>query len=101
MHEHSLAAYRHEAKRISLRAVAVYLYVKRFGRSTDREVMKGMGFTDPNKVRPRITELIEAKLLVEVGEKRDPETKKTVRIVDLAERAAAGAQLALDLPAEV
>lgn len=86
MHANSIAAYRQEAKRISIRAAAVYSWIREHGRATDREVMAGMGFTDPNKVRPRITELVEARLLLEVGEKVDPETRKTVRIVDLASR---------------
>lgn len=42
-----------------------------------------MGFPEPNAVRPRITELIAAGFLQEVGEKRCPVTRKTVRVVDV------------------
>lgn len=87
MHANSLAAYRAEAKRISLRAAAVLIWLREHGRATDREVMRGMGFSDPNKVRPRITELVDAGLLEEVDTKIDPETRKRVRIVAPARRA--------------
>lgn len=50
---------------------------------TDREVMVACGFTDPNAVRPRITELIEAGILVETASTECPVTHKTVRLVAL------------------
>lgn len=50
---------------------------------TDREVMIACGFTDPNAVRPRITELLEAEILVEAGTTECPVTHKTVRLVTL------------------
>jgi hypothetical protein len=45
--------------------------------------MQGMGFGEPNQVRPRITELIEAGKLMEVCSRRDTATGKTVRVVDI------------------
>lgn len=48
---------------------------------TDREVAILLGRSDMNAVRPRITELIRASLLVESGVKRCPVTKKAVRLV--------------------
>lgn len=83
MHRHSLDAYLAEKLRLSERARTIYLWVLEHGRATDREIMRGLGFTDPNKVRPRVTELVDACLLAEVAERRDPETGKTVRVVDL------------------
>lgn len=83
MHPNSLAAYRSEVRRISLRAATVYAWIREHGRSTDREVMKGLGYHDPNKVRPRITELVDAGMLAEVDEKIDPETRKRVRVVEV------------------
>lgn len=50
---------------------------------TDREIMRYLGFSDPNAVRPRITELIAKKELREVGSKLDRSTMRTVRIVNL------------------
>jgi hypothetical protein len=45
--------------------------------------MQGMGFSDMNSVRPRITELIEKAKLMEVGSIVCPVTKKRVRRVDI------------------
>ena len=58
------------------------------GPMTDREVMVRAGFTDPNAVRPRITELVDAKIAMECKESVTcPVTKKTVRLVKLVPRA--------------
>lgn len=83
LHDNSLAAYRAEEAKLSRRAQAVLVWITEHGPHTDREVMRGMGFTDPNAVRPRITELIEAGKLMEVGDLRCPVTGKTVRRVDI------------------
>ena len=50
---------------------------------TDREAMIAARATDPNFVRPRITELIDAGILDEVGSRVCPVTGKTVRLVKL------------------
>lgn len=84
IHEHSRAAYHAELPRLSRRASAIIAWLEIHPRKTDREVMLGMGFTDMNSVRPRITEAIDMGKLVEVDEKRCPVTGKTVRIVDLS-----------------
>jgi len=49
---------------------------------TDREVAEALLFDDMNAVRPRITELVQAGSLVEVGSKQDTETGRTVRLVE-------------------
>lgn len=84
IHEHSVAAYHEELPRLSRRALAILDWVELHGKATDRDVMQGMGFTDMNCVRPRITEAVDLGALVEVGEKRCPVTRKSVRIVDLS-----------------
>lgn len=84
VHPHSAIAYREESQRLSRRAQRVIDWLELHPRQTDREVMVGLGFTDMNAVRPRITEAVMAGRLVEVGEKRCPVTGKTVRIVDLS-----------------
>ena len=84
MHQNSLAAFRSEEPRLSKRAAAILDWITEAGPRTDRQVMQGMGFTDMNSVRPRITEAIDLGTLVEVGEKVCPVTHKTVRIVDLS-----------------
>lgn len=67
--------------RLAGRAAAVLTWIKANGPATDREVMRGLGFTDMNAVRPRISELIDARLLVECGEKRCAQTRQVVRLV--------------------
>jgi len=83
MHDNSLATYREEESKLSTRAQAVLSWITEHGPHTDREVMKGMGFSDPNSVRPRITELIERGKLMEVCSRRDTATGKSVRVVDI------------------
>lgn len=84
IHEHSRAAYHAELPRLSRRAAAIIAWLEIHPCKTDREVMLGMGFTDMNSVRPRITEAIDMGALAEVGEKVCQMTRKTVRIVDLS-----------------
>ena len=55
--------------------------LKEAGPMTDREVMTALSFSEPNAVRPRITEMVRRGDLVEVGSKVCPVTHKTVRIV--------------------
>ncbi len=82
MHEHSIESYRLAIAALSERATLIRNWVERHGPATDREVMTGLGFTDPNKVRPRITELVDAKLFIEIGKRH--ENGRPVRVVDLA-----------------
>jgi predicted HTH transcriptional regulator len=84
IHANSIAAYRSEQPRISRRAQQIIAWLEIHPRKTDREIMQGMGFSDMNSVRPRVTELVDSGRLVEVGEKVCPVTRKTVRIVDLS-----------------
>lgn len=83
MHRHSLDAYLAEKLRLSERARTIYLWVLEHGRATDREIMHGLRFSDPNCIRPRVTELVDQKLLREVARRYDPDTRKTVRVVDI------------------
>lgn len=79
-HPNSSAALRSErdSGRIGKRAAEIVaVYGERV--LIDREVMAALGFTDPNKVRPRITELVLAGVLDECGWRIDPETGKKVR----------------------
>jgi DNA-binding Lrp family transcriptional regulator len=84
IHDHSRKAYHEEGAKLSKRARQVLDYLELHPRSTDREIMRGLGFVEPNSVRPRVTELIDAGALVEVAAKQCPYTLKTVRIVDLS-----------------
>ena len=82
MHANSVKAYAEGRAVLNERSRAV-LSIYRLTRRqmTDRECMCIMHFTDPNAVRPRITELIDAGLLVECGKTKDAITGKTVRLV--------------------
>lgn len=95
MHRHSLDAY--VAGRVDLfpaRSRAILSTIEAAGvPMTDRGIMLALKFTDPNRVRPRVTELVGAGVLREVGEQRDPETGRPVRLVDLAVRG--GSQIPL------
>jgi predicted HTH transcriptional regulator len=83
MHEHSLEAYRSERHELSARSQSVFDWLKQHGPATDRQVMFGLGFREPNSVRPRITELIDSGLVREVGSTKDQFSGKTVRRVDV------------------
>lgn len=84
IHQHSRDAYHSEQPRLSARARRVLDWIELHPKVTDREVMRGLGFSDMNAVRPRITELVNAGALVEVGERTCHVTRKTVRVVDLS-----------------
>lgn len=83
MHDNSIATYREEESKLSARAGAILAWLYVHGPHTDRGVMEGMGFTEPNQVRPRITELIESGKLMEVCTVICPKTRKPVRKVDI------------------
>ena len=84
VHPHSREAYHAELPKLSRRAQRIIAWIEAHPKVTDREVMLGLGYSDMNSVRPRITEAVDAGALVEVGEKRCQVTGKTVRIVDLS-----------------
>lgn len=81
MHENSLVAFEDTVDLRGDRLESVYLMLQDRGAMTDRQVMEAMGFTDPNAVRPRITELKDRFWVIEVGRVKDPITGKTVRQV--------------------
>ena len=71
MHVNSLEAYDACRAELDGRAALVLDWIEQHGDATDREVMHGLGFTDPNKVRPRITELVERGMLEESTKVRE------------------------------
>ena len=83
LHGHSLAAREEREDVLTGRKAAVLAWLRTYGPATDREVRDGvMGeAADMNSVRPRITDLIAAGLVVEVGEKVDTVTGLKVRVV--------------------
>ncbi len=87
IHQNSLSAHAEErdAGRLSKRATEIINAFKADLEElwTDRQVMRHLGFMEPNAVRPRITELIKCGKLEECGSMRDPQTGKRVRVVRL------------------
>ncbi len=84
MHENSLRVYRESVDKLKGRALMVFAYVTAHGPVTDRDIMTGLSYTDPNMVRPRVSELVKQGLLRECGNVKDPVTRKMVRTVDIA-----------------
>jgi len=85
MHFNSKKALYEERSRLSERESQIYemLRVTPNDSRTDRQIMVRLGFSEPNQVRPRITELINKGLLMECGQTTCLETRKTVRLVKL------------------
>jgi len=55
---------------------------------TDYEMAKELGYSDPNKIRPRRNELVKKGYIKAVGKRQDNHTKKTAIIWDLARKEA-------------
>lgn len=81
MHTNSLAAYQEESATLSRRAKEILTFLERHGPATDRQTKVFLGYPDMNCVRPRITELIDANLVHEIGSTIDATTEKKVRVV--------------------
>lgn len=81
MHKNSIEAYSHgnESGELSKRATLVLGKIRQLGVCTDKEVMRALGFSDPNAVRPRITEMLKSGVLEEVGDVTDPDTNRPAR----------------------
>ena len=83
MHEHSIASFRQDIKKFGQRNKTISLWLLSNKIGTDREIMLGCGFREPNQVRPRITELIKQGYVYQIGKKYDPITDRMVRLVAL------------------
>jgi hypothetical protein len=76
----SLQAYREEQPRMGERQKLVLWFIRKFPRRTDRELTKLIGFTDPNQVRPRRKELLDAGLIYEAGRRPCTVSGKTALV---------------------
>ncbi len=90
MHQNSLAAYADNIAKMSDRETEIFEYLKLVSEpKTDREIMAGLGYNEPNAVRPRITTMLKPKDeggrgVLEEGEPIVcPITNKTVRTVQI------------------
>jgi len=87
IHNNTINSYIEELPRTSRRARHILdFFLETGGTYTDRQVMQELGYSEMNQVRPRITELVKAKLLKEVGSTKCKTTNKTVRILNSLEK---------------
>lgn len=83
VHANSRQAHLEALGMISRRERMVLDWVREHGKATDRQIVVGLGFTDMNACRPRVTELVQVGALREVGSVICPVTGKRVRLVDV------------------
>jgi hypothetical protein len=82
IHHNSLEAFDTIEDERGERAELIYRLLIQGGRElTDRQIMTELGFGEPNAVRPRISELVGNRWLVECGTTECPVTGKHVRRV--------------------
>ena len=82
-HENSLAARVDHQQAFTGRRLEVLTWLKKHGPATDREIVAGLFFdgADMNLVRPRVTELLDARAVAEVEQVCDAVTGMMVRRV--------------------
>lgn len=80
-HQNSASALKACADTLSKRQKAIFYHLFYSGPQTDRDVKEKLGYTDMNQVRPRISELIREKLVIEFSTTVCPVTGQTVRVV--------------------
>lgn len=68
MRQTSIESY-HSIRCLGQQQKLVLWYIRNFPDHTDRELTKLIGYADPNKVRPRRKELLDAGLIRESGVK--------------------------------
>ena len=85
MHYNSLMSYYGGESEFTKRALLIIQWMCNHpGDHTIREVKDGLGFSDMNSVRPRVTELVKKGVIVESGDVRCELTGK--RVVKIALR---------------
>ena len=86
IHPNSIEAARKIDDKLSRQARIIEVYRSAGRPLTDRQVKEALGLSEMNQVRPRITELVQAGRLREVGKYKDEYTRTSVRLVALAAR---------------
>lgn len=92
VHINSRKAYNESVDKLNKRARRIFAFMQGKPPMTDRQIMTGMCFCEPNAVRPRITEMIKAGLMREACSTKCDITKKTVRKVDVCDPPAESAE---------
>lgn len=84
-HENSLAAHEAIESALAGRRAAVLDYVRLHGPCTVRAILEGLFYVgaDMDLVRPRVSELLTSRDLVECGKVADTTTGRPVMMVDL------------------
>lgn len=72
--QNSVDTYYQEKPKLSGRRKLIFDCIKKLQPVTDRQIMRHLGFTDPNTTRPRVTELIKMGYLIEYTELKPLET---------------------------
>jgi hypothetical protein len=85
MHNNSLVCYDQEKAKLGARSKKILEWMEGWEHpASDRTIKSRMGYEEVNNVQPRITELIKAGLVKEVGKIKCSTTGKTVRLVQHA-----------------
>lgn len=66
------------------RSLAILTWLKKNGPATARQIAEGLGFREMNAVRPRLTELCDAELVVVQGKRPDHITRINVYVFSTA-----------------
>lgn len=82
IHQNSYTSY-HMGERhlFGARQQAILTALETLGTATDRQLMEHLELSDPNAVRPWLTELIRSEVVEECGARWDDATGPTVRVV--------------------
>lgn len=78
MRDTSLDAYSDIKPSLGEREQIVYEAIKTLGCPTDLEIAKFIGYSDPNKVRPRRNELVKKGVITECEKRMCSISKRTV-----------------------
>jgi hypothetical protein len=83
VHENSILTWQEEEARLSKRASRILRFLRAHSCEllTDRQIQQRMGFSERGMVQPRITEMIKAGLVEEIGSTICLVTGKRVRMV--------------------
>lgn len=81
IHDNSRDSWREEKPRVYGRRQQILSAFRTAGTLTDRGVANFLGWEDMNKVRPRITEMVDDGTLVEVGSVYCQKTRRLVRLL--------------------
>lgn len=85
-HANSLDAHSSMERVLVGRRAEIVAWLRNHGPATDREIVTGLYYqgADMDLVRPRVTELLDAGVLIEAGNIRDPVTDRIVRRTSLS-----------------